>query len=217
MAKLMHMPYTEFGARLVVDDEVEQKCKVVYKPDGEGGAVFHSVYDETAQYPDDYIILSFRSVLDGESDEYKENTNFANVKGSTEDHKPCGFNSWIELMRYAHLEHCDLSSCCAKKDTIYAGDTADEKITGFECKGVLAGGHVIIGAKNSGTVDKGERVLLLPICNNHNTYHIKGSKSAGTGYYMKTCRKTSGLLLKNYLKISQLEEYNGTIKDDAAV
>lgn len=46
MAKLMQMPYTEFGARLVVNDEIEKNCKAVYKPDGEGGAVFYSVYDE---------------------------------------------------------------------------------------------------------------------------------------------------------------------------
>lgn len=147
---------------------------------------------------------------------YKKGMTFANVEGSSKD-KPRGYSSWIELMRQANLEHCDLSSCCAEKDTIYCGDSDDVRITGFECRGVIVGGHVLIDVKNSGIVDEGGKVLLLPICTNHNICFLKGAKSVGTGYYMKTCRDTSGLLLKNYLKKEQLEEYNSTVKDAAAI
>lgn len=214
MAKLMHMPFTEFGARLVVDDEIEKNCKVVYKPDGEGGAVFYSVYDESAQYPDDYIVLSFRSVAAGESKVYEQGTNFANVEGSSKDHIR-GARSWIELMERAELENCVLTSCCAEENTIYVGNSTDKKIPGFECEDRIVGGHVIIGEKNSRTAEDG--VLLLPICNSHNIYRY-ASGSPGAGYYMKTRCKTSGLLLAGYLKISQLEEYNSsTVKNDAAI
>lgn len=200
-----NMPTTVEGAKLQLTQEQEARFRVVYrKTKDEQGAYFADLWNPDTDYTDEFIIVPLRSVYDGVTGPLAIGTKFANVEGSTNDpkHKE---TSWIELLR-KHLPKEDAASCCAEHDKIYVGnsqDESDKRTKEFRCNETLVGGHVILQATNSSTVDEGGNVHLLPICGKHNTFYYTGT---GAGYYMKLARQMSAVKLKSYFQLSALVE-----------
>ena len=208
----VNLPATVEGAKLQLTKEQEANCRVVYrKTQDEKGAYVADLWNPDTSYTDEFIIAPLRSVYDGLTDPLDIGTNFANVEGSSSP-KPDpkhSVTSWIALIREVLSD--PVESCCAEPDTIYIGDSQDaivptpEGKKDFTCHGILVGGHVILYAKNSRTVDEGGNVHLLPICNAHNvsSYNQRGT---GGGYYMKLARQMKAVKLKEYMKLSELVE-----------
>ncbi|QGG52201.1 hypothetical protein [Lysinibacillus pakistanensis] len=201
-----NMPTTVEGAKLQLTQEQEAKFRVVYrKTKDEQGAYFADLWNPEIDYTDEFIIVPLRSVYDGVTDPLAIGTKFANVEGSTDDLKH-GEKSWIQLL-LKYLPAGDVDSCCAEHNKIYVGDSQDEsddKTKKFSCGGTLVGGHVILQATNSSTVDEGGNVHLLPICHKHNTFRYTGW--TGAGYYMKLARQMKAVKLKSYFQLSALVE-----------
>ncbi|WP_286923612.1 MULTISPECIES: hypothetical protein [Lysinibacillus] len=199
-----NMPTTVEGAKLQLTQEQEAKFRVVYrKTKDEQGAYFTDLWNPEIDYTDEFIIVPLRSVYDGVTDPLAIGTKFANVEGSTHDPKH-GEKSWIQLL-LKYLPAGDVDSCCAEHNKIYVGDSqdeSDEKTNEFSCGGTLVGGHVILQATNSSTVDEGGNVHLLPICHKHNTFRYTGW--TGAGYYMKLARQMKAVKLKSYFQLSAL-------------
>jgi len=202
-----NMPTTVEGAKLQLTQEQEAKFRVVYrKTKDEQGAYFTDLWNPEIDYTDEFIIVPLRSVYDGVTDPLAIGTKFANVEVSTHDPKH-GVSSWIQLIKARLKDEYDITTCYAEHNKIYVGDSqdeSDEKTNEFSCGGTLVGGHVILQATNSSTVDKGGNVHLLPICHKHNTFRYTGW--TGAGYYMKLARQMKAVKLKSYFQLSALVE-----------
>jgi len=207
MRMFTNMPTTVEGAKLQLTQEQEARFRVVFrKTKDEQGAYFADLWNPETDYTDEFIIVPLRSVYDGVTDPLAIGTMFANVEGSTHDPKN-GVVSWIQLLRDCLSKEYDVTSCCAEQNKIYIGDSQDEsddKTRGFSCNDTIVGGHVILQATNSSTVDEGGNVHLLPICHKHNTFRYSGG--TGAGYYMKLARKMKAVKLKSYFQLSALVE-----------
>jgi hypothetical protein len=196
---------------------MEANCKVVYKLDDKGGAVFAELWNPEAEYTDEYVVMPLKSSYDSNED-FEEDMNFANVEGSTNDPKPFSSSeTWISFYKLkTGLKSSDSVKCCAINNEIYNPGN-DAKINGevricnykydyFSCGGSICGGHVLVGTKISAEVPIGDFVYLLPICNNHNICSLRSDgKKWGAGYYMKLKEDTTALKLKNYLQARQLQ------------
>ena len=189
--------------------EQEEKCRVVYRLDDKGGAVFSELWNPEKEYSDEYVIVPLRSTFKGVTETtFSAGTVFANMIGSSKDPRPAGFKYWIDILRNNGIDAC---SCCAT-NAIY--DPGTERIitaavwykdygrtinATFACEGSIDGGHVLIGSKNSASVAPGSTVRLLPICHRHTITQLSQSKRFGVGYYMKLGRDTQAAELINYL------------------
>jgi hypothetical protein len=72
----------------------------------------------------------------------------------------------------------------------------------FSCGGQMVGGHVAMNATAAIKPDEdgSATVYLLPICNNHNTFHMSPDLGTGVGCYMQLSRATSAVILNSYKK-----------------
>lgn len=198
-------PYTEAGANLKMNESENDILRVVYKPSetSPDSYEFYDLWDHKKDYPDDYVALPVASVLGGVTDDYGVGTEFVNIIGSSDDPRPRvqGANSWISIMRLNGVRNCD--SCCAEH-ALYDPRTGQNIDVNFQCDEKMVGGHIFFGF-NSQPVDRGESVYLLPICNAHNTKHLRGYDT-GAGYYMKLRRRQNALILNNYLNRIIIEQ-----------
>lgn len=203
MAKfLTHTEHTEEGAKLILTEEQEKNCRVVYRRSEENPEhfVFAGLWNPEAEYPDDHVIVPLRSVYDGLSKEYQAETVFVNVVGSSKDPRPSDVKSWIELIK-SKLSGYTVGTCCAKRNKNYDIKTDQEiRMTCTDGGTNVVGGHVLIETKNPRPENEGGHVWLLPICKAHNT-----GAEGGAGYYMKLGRAMKAVGLKNYLKKSVVE------------
>lgn len=203
-------PYTEEGAKLQLTAEQEEKCRVVYRLDDKGGAVFSELWNPEKEYSDEYVIVPLRSSFKGVTKtKFKAGKEFANVEGSSGDPRPAGFKSWIEILRSNGITTC---TCCATNaiydpntnksidDDVWYYDNGQPTKAPFKCNTRMVGGHVLIGSKNSASVFPGSPVHLLPICDCHNITQVTESGHFGAGYYMKLGRNTQAVELANYLE-----------------
>ena len=224
---LKHMPAAN-GFNLNVTGE---EPFIVYKYSSEDGLyVLHSVYDSETDYvsseniePEDiyrpeYIAVPLRSTgakvatISGK---------YVNVEGSSKDPKIDG-NSWVELLRQ---NSCNCDVCCTDgkvyaDKNFYKTLTDEVYINEFECLGDIVGGH-IVPLGNRQKAQKGDRVLLAPICSAHNTYQLNGFSyngkeytasvgGTGLGFYMKFTN-VRGLKLIEYLSA---EDVSRAIMDE---
>lgn len=206
---LNHLPHTEFGAKLELTAEQEEKCRVVYKASSENKNIcaFHSLWNPDEKYPDDCYIVPLRSTYDGLSDEYANGTCFINISKSTYDPKYIisGWKydvSWIEVIRRAYAAgkvNYSCSTCCAQNLVI---DIRNNNQFTLNCGGNIYGAHVLMNETMSKEVKEWGNVFLLPLCNNHNTYDKNNNEKyhCGTGYYMKLNRPMKAVKLKGYMK-----------------
>lgn len=229
-----NFPVSDDCADLVLTEEQEKYCRVVYKLDDEGGACFDALWDPEAKYSDEYVIVPLRSTdctvttLDP-SNYFVPVKSFANVIGSGDDPLIDG-KWWIDLWS----EKCNgrvRPNACSSDGAFYIWDGRSEnrlksvifpEYTGSGwiyndspacCSNLFVGGHIIVNAKAAAVVLKGQGpVYIIPICNKHNIAITAQGLSFGTGYYMKLRGKTSALKLKGYLK--GVSEYLERFKDE---
>jgi hypothetical protein len=214
---LNNAPFTEEGAKLQLTAEMEETCKVVYKLDDKGGAVFAELWNPEAEYTDEYVVMPIKSTFKEVGDEYPAGTTFANVEGSSQD--PNHECPWIRLINQQIGGEHDCLSCCAEDGIIYNYD--DEEIAIDACNGwfdenhgqygkfkCLVGGHTMppvdgVLPKETGELPAGSDVYLFPICNRHNTHGI--GYGTGAGYYMKLRHNMKAIILEGYLQTPQLQ------------
>ena len=207
---LKNAPPTEEGAKLDLTAEMEENCKVVYKMDGEGGAVFAEHWNSQTEYSDEYVILPVRSAYYGITQrEYTRGEAFANVEGSTSD--PChGATSWIQLLIKNLGQYYDCTTCCAQNGYINLYNDSQKRIDACNDNVQLVGGHIMPPYNanedlypRSGTLNRGNYLVMLPICNRHNTHYETGT---GAGYYMRLRRNMRAMILSGYLQAPHLQE-----------
>lgn len=212
---LNNLPPTEEGVKLELTPELEEKCRVVYKLDDEGGALFAGLWDSENEYSDEYVIVPVRSTFK-EKKQVKAGDNFANVCGSKKDKHPGG-GTWIDFYKSNTGEAGD--ACCTDKNFYNTNNNmplthikipSNPNPVQPDCGGCMVGGHVILGANAAAFVVMGQDVAMLPICDNHNRgmgIDAKGEyvNKWGRGYYMKTESDITAMILKGYLEPLQLQ------------
>lgn len=215
---LDNYPVSEQCANLVLTEEQEKYCRVVYKLcEDEDGAYFYELWNPDKEYSDEYVIVPVRSTggtsveLDPKGLIWPVNY-FANVLGSSQDPKPKQ-EYWIDYWKRI-TNRTDMS--CSTDGKFYYDEDGDEKefdkiwykvneieefYVNANCAGKICGSHIIINAKTATTVaeDSGKVVYIVPLCDKHNIAHTKNHRW-GAGYYMKLKGKVCSVKLEGYLK-----------------
>ena len=161
-AKFVDMPPSKEWLSLFVNEEIAEKCKVVYqKREGEEKAKFLELWNPDKEYDEGCMIAPISSIYRG-CMPLSIGTKFKNVTGSTNDPNYYG-TSWIGMMCLVYdvlrLDASLLKECCSEQNyyTMYQTE-AKERVH----NGMIFGGHVLVEGA-------GNRVFLLPICASHNT------------------------------------------------
>ncbi len=211
---LDNYPVAEESADLVLTEEQEKYCRVVYKLDEEGGASFTGLWNPEAEYSDEYVIVPIRST-GGNSAPIPANTCFANVIGSSFD-PLVGGKKWLKLWVDVANGGRGTNSCSTDGKFYISGSTggtytnilypvynsatrswSDVTKSAF-CNSSLVGGHIILNATEADSAPKNGNVYIVPICDMHNMSHIRG-RSWGVGFYMKMANNTNAVQLEGYL------------------
>lgn len=237
---LDNYPTSEECANLVLTEEQEKNCRVVYKLDDEGGACFDGFWYPKAEYSDEYVIVPIRStgctvVTLYPSSPFAAVKSFANVIGSGEDHL-IDSKWWIELWS----EKCNggvRPNACSSDGKFYAKSGRSETllkdvifpyyneaerkwnypVSTADCSPSLVGGHILVNAEAASTAPRGSgTVHIIPICSKHNIAIAEPGRSFGTGFYMKLGGVTSALKLKGYLNgvADHLEVFKGEVRHE---
>ncbi len=225
---LDNYPVSEECSDLVLTEEQEKYCRVVYKLDEEGGAVFSELWDPEAKYSDEYVIVPLRSIR-GELESIPKDTRFANVIGSGADPKvdnKTWLKLWIDVTKTAGGVH----KCCTDGNFYYVNESGKEKQhinimypikegnewvdhnVGASCNTSLVGGHIILGTTAATPSRGNENVFIVPICDKHNRGHTEDEDSWGAGFYMKMKEKTRAARLVGYL--CGVKKYIEEFKDE---
>ncbi len=117
---------------------------------------------------------------------------FSNVIGSTEDPKPLGYESWIQLWKDTCNDGYDWYDCTSRD--LSNGDYKSKYCTRIEGSEDFIdpfGGHVIFG-KQARKVDEGQTVFILPICHKHN--------NNDDNYMTNRCDPGHAVVLNNYFQ-----------------
>ncbi len=228
---LDNYPVSEKSSDLVLTEEQEKYCRVVYKLDEKGGAVFSELWDPEAKYSDEYVIVPFRST-GGTLEAVGVGTPFANVLGSSADPLPSGQSSWLKY--WLNLMNISgwYTECSTDKSFYYINGNGQEQkhqnilypkknAQGYRenvnadarsCYGGLVGGHVILNATEANTVPENCSAYIIAICDKHNVSHTS-SGSWGEGFYMRVGKEHLGAIkLENYL--NGIREYLEEHKDE---
>lgn len=231
---LDNYPVSSESADLLLTEEQKKYCRIVYKIDEEGGAVFEELWDPDAEYSDEYVIVpitstGFTVTLLDPNNFFAPVKSFANVLGSNEDHK-IGGQWWIDLWAN-NANGGRRTDTCSTDGKFYTGDgTTESKLSNItvpikneytgkwedfvqcaSCGGSIVGGHIIVNAKEAVRVPQNGLVYIIPICNKHNIAFTAGHEW-GAGFYMKLKRKIDAIRLKGYL--TKVKEYLEEFKDE---
>ncbi len=194
---LSEMPCSEAAADMILSEEVEQNCRVVYRPDDTNSEQYciYGLWNPDAEYPEDCVALPVCSVLDGDGkEEVPKGTIFVNVSETSHD-KKVGGKSWKKLWKdVTGWKGKDDPPCCSEDHIYFKGQTGGAALA---CSGMIVGGHVVLNQMDSPVAQKDGKYMILPICNTHNTCQTYGK--TGTGYYMKTNRDITAVKLKDFL------------------
>lgn len=197
-----HLPHTEFGASLNLNEEQEKMCKVVYKLSEEypDRYVFHGLWNPEKDYSDEYVILPIQSTAFDVIPE-QAGHEFANIVGSKDD-PTIGNNSWIELLSANNID----CKHCATDGKYYNPEDGTAFTTKRDGKPLICdnekiiGGHVYPGKYNvKPKKEDQETVELIPICSHHNSYSLGKGDGNGKGFFMKLGHNMNILQLKKYL------------------
>ena len=136
---------------------------------------FLETYDPARQYEPPDFKTTVDSVFGG-TVTWALGADFANVIGSTDDPKPPGYTSWIQLWR----AYFGTPASCTSLN-----------FQGFPCTNTIFGGHIIAGQTATRVSAGSNDVYIFPICKRHND---------DDSVYMETVTNRNGIWLKNYLR-----------------
>lgn len=202
-----HLPHTEFGATLNLDEEQEKMCKIVYKlsekyPDR---YVFYGLWNPEKDYSDEYVILPIRSTA-AKKISKPAGYEFANIIDSKYDPKIKG-QSWLALLSSNGIA----CNCCMTDGRFYNpkdGTVFTTKKDGgaLACNTWMVGGHVYPGRQNvKFDAFQRETVELIPICSHHNSYSLGDGNGNGEGFFMKLKQNMDILQLENYMNRNAID------------
>lgn len=211
---LDNYPVSEESANLVLTEEQEKNCRVVYKlseDENDRGAYFAGLWEPDKTYSDEYVILPLKATGGEKVELSKNNVDcFANVIGSKGDTLPNNFKYWISFWMNV-TEQPYPTSCCTDGNFYYINNKGIEckfnkiKVQNNEVNAKCStderhrnGGHIIINAKSAATALPNSSVYIVPLCTNHNIGYA-GDCSWGEGFYMKLKENTPAVKLKGYL------------------
>lgn len=188
------LPFTEEGKGLELSEEIERDCKLVYRLDKDGGALFYGAYSPERDYDDEYVIVPFRSVYGGITEQLPIGTHFANIIGSSHDPNPYG--SWIQLL--AFIFGAQYAANCCTDGNIYSNNII---LANNVCGNRMVGGHIIFG-DNTDYAAQGNAVYMLPICSNHN---VRTPRQPGNCYMILNA-SIPAVVLNGYLTASVIQK-----------
>lgn len=230
---LDNYPISEECANLVLTEEQEKNCRVVYKLDDEGGAHIFEPWNPDVKYSDKYVVFTIRST-GAKRVLLRAGTKFANVINSVNDPRVDGKNwlkLWLDITGTRFINECvtDNNFYCIGKDQkeysykmIYypkyksSLGQREESFEAATCFGSMVGGHIIIDTTSAAYVAPGGRVFILPICDKHNVAHKELDSRWGTGFYMKLSCDTKAAQLENFKPnvIAYIEKYKDNIRHE---
>lgn len=220
---LDNYPVSEKGSDLILTEEQEKFCKVVYRlsdDENDDGAYFAGLWNPDLEYSDDYLILPLRTTgLEPQPVTILKNTCFANVIGSGKDNFPekyfneirkrCWLTLWKRKTGSEFLHECTTDGNFYYRDWngqecilngIFMPDQKNSQAPCCSPRDNMRGGHVIVGATAAAEVAPTKKVWIIPICHNHNVASSVSGGRFGTGFYMKLKADTKALVLIGYLK-----------------
>ncbi len=207
MARHLFRNATPEGEKLRLTYAQEHTMKVVYRKDETkpGRYVFAGIWNpaKDGEYPDDHVVAPFRSVFVGMK-QYNIGEKFANLIGSSKDEPPlkpeapgdsdpdrARYASWKAFLEAKGVD----CSRCVTDGNFYnpVDDTAFDDVGTHTCTADdadnVVGGHVRTGTANQEPEEGEGNILLIPICQCHNTkkrLDTVSPKRTGVGFYMKT-------------------------------
>lgn len=203
----------EDSKNIILTEEQERYCRVVYRLLESGDATFDSLWNPDLKYSNEFVILPLRST-GANPESLSANTEFANVVGSTHDNCPDGSNRWLSYW-ISKTNHRGFVSICYTDGCFYdpyghpyqtiiyprRGDNGfrTDVTENASCDlTTIVGAHVLLGKAPEPSAE-GAPIYVLPICDKHNVAHTL-SHRWGTGFYMKLRNPTTALKLVGYLK-----------------
>ena len=159
------------------------------------------IYNPEMIYDNRYVIVPLSSTYNG-IESIKVGVEVRNVKKSTNDPKPTGYTSWLQLMRDKYAEN----GITEKVDDCCLDSKEYERINGVEKSTEVdkhnfdyhngkswVGGHMVFNG-NSQTLNVGDDFYLLHICSAHNFFQRDK-------YYFKTRYATYALKMTNFFRM----------------
>ena len=159
------LPDTLQGTDLILTEEQEEICKVLYRNINDNLYEFAGFYDPEVpnkEYPDGLIALSVKSVL-RDVRYLNAGTRIWNVVGSTGDPwysnlHPIWVDIWENELRKRHYPH--IRKCYV------------EARPNVKCPNMsIYGGHVVLTNDTSPGYGDDNTVYIVPICSSHNNRH----------------------------------------------
>ena len=229
---LDNYPVSENCANLVLTEEQEKYCRVVYKINEKGDAYFSGFWNPDEKYSDENVVVPVRSTgatpvrLTPNSPKNKEIKvdYFANVEGSGQDPQFPKYNGWLGLW-CSITKNGFTSTCRAQKIFFYNNDSQYQEVflkengrwistnNGVWCRNGLDGAHILLNTKDgTGAIEGGDNVYIIPLCKYHNRASNRIGGRFGTGFYMKLLQSTDAVQLTGYLR--KIKQYIDDFKDD---
>lgn len=198
---LKNAPKTEAYKGLKETAEKDDRFKLVFGLDMETQQIeMVELWNPDKKYDNHFVIVPLSSsyvgiVLMNASEKVR------NVKKSTNDPKPAGYSSWLELMRDKYAENRiteNVDDCCldANEYGVVNGAEASQPTTNhnvvYPNVSSWVGGHMVKNG-DSQTLNPGDDFYLLHICRAHNYY-------GRDKYYFKTAYQTNALHMTNFFR-----------------
>ncbi len=210
---------------IVLNADIEEKCRVVYRQHDDNGMndsdagerrtntddaggisdyCFYDLWNPDTEYDDRCIIVPLRTT--GVENVGFTPSAFSNMIGSKDDKnndKNHPNVSWVMLLE---LNGIPVHSCGMDgrfynpRDNRSLDDIFDDHGNlqkHFSCGGIIVGGRVCKEKENRKTASE---VYLFPICTHHNVYSAVKGGGTGTGFYMKIGNVRRALKLQGYLR-----------------
>lgn len=198
---LKNAPKTEAYRGLKEAAEKDDRIKLVFGLDNETQQVeIVEIWNPDKKYDNRFVIAPLSSsyvdtVLMNPLQEVR------NVKKSTDDPKPAGYTSWLQLMKDKYKEKGiteNVNDCCLDSNEYEvvngvekAKPTANHNVDYHDNKSWV-GGHMVING-DSQTLSPGDSFYLLHICKAHNFFRRDK-------YYFKIDYPTYALEMTNFLR-----------------
>lgn len=200
---LKNTPKTEEGRKLNFSKEEEEKYRIVFRYDAKTRELVNvEPWSAELEYDNRCVIVPFTSTF-VIKDYYGPLQLVQNVIGSSDDPKPNGYTSWMDLIRKIYHDQGeteDPNKCCLDGN-IYDFDTGAPTAIPKHYTTSIVGGHMVLKGKKKGDnkLNKGADFVLMHICREHNLQKFND-------YYFKPAGNTAVLVMTNFLKTINIEQ-----------
>lgn len=198
---LKNAPKTEAYKGLKMSTEKEEGFKLVFSLDMEAQQTeIAEIWDPEKKYDNRFVIVPLSSSYAG-IDTMDPGVEVQNVKKSTNDPKPAGYTSWLQLMRDKYNENGiveNVNDCCLDENEYWEANGVEQskKVKNhnvdFHDNKSWVGGHMVKKG-SSQSLNPGDDFYLLHICRAHNFF-------GRDKYYFKIRYRTHVLQMKDFFR-----------------